>query len=203
MLRAMGGDAGSIIDIYFSTELHFAAVAAAALAITLVTRMHTEESTTRAEALLATPVRRVPWAVGHAALAVLASAAVMVVTAVVAGTVHGADSGDVSGQVARLVGAALSTLPAVWVVLAVALLLYGALPRFTGLSWAALIVFLLLGEFGDLLNLPDWLINLSPFAHLPAMPGGTLEWTPLVGLAVVAAVLGGVGIAALRRRDFG
>jgi ABC-2 type transport system permease protein len=203
MLRAMGGDAGSIIDIYFSTELHFAAVAAAALAITLVTRMHTEETTTRAEALLATPVRRVPWAVGHAALAVLASAAVMVVTAVVAGTVHGADSGDVSGQVGRLVGAALSTLPAVWVVLAVALLLYGALPRFTGLSWAALIVFLLLGEFGDLLNLPDWLINLSPFAHLPAMPGGTLEWTPLVGLAVVAAVLGGVGIAALRRRDFG
>ena len=64
---------------------------------------------------------------GRHARAVLASAAVMVVTAVVAGTVHGADSGDVSGQVGRLVGAALSTLPAVWVVLAVALLLYGVL----------------------------------------------------------------------------
>ena len=136
-------------------------------------------------------------------LAVLASAAVMLVSAVVAGLVHGADAGDVSGAVARLTGAALSTLPAVWVVLAVAVLLYGAVPRLTGLAWAALIVFLLLGEFGDLLDLPSWLVDLSPFAHLPALPGGVLEWTPLVGLAVVAAVACGAGLAALARRDIG
>jgi len=203
MLRAMGGDAGSIVDIYFSTELHFAAVGAAALAIALVTRMHTEETTTRAEALLATRVRRVEWAVGHVVLAVLSSAAVMVITSVVAGVVRGVATGDVGGEVGRLVGAALSTLPAVWVVLAVAVLLYGAVPRFTGLSWAALIVFLLLGEFGGLLDLPNWLVNLSPFAHLPAMPGGTIDWAPLVALVVVAGVLSGAGVAALRRRDFG
>jgi ABC-2 type transport system permease protein len=203
MLRAMGGDAGSITDIFFSTELHFAAVGAAALGIALVTRMHTEETTTRAEALLATPVRRTEWALGHLAVAVLASAAVMLVAAVVAGLVHGADTGDIGGTVGRLVGAGLSTLPAVWVVLGVAMLLYGALPRFTGLAWAVLIVFLLLGEFGDLLDLPQWLVDLSPFTHLPALPGGALEWTPLVVLAVVAAVAGGTGIAALRRRDIG
>ena len=201
MLRSMGGDAGSITDIYFATELHFAAVGASALAIALVTRMHTEETTNRLEALLATPVRRVGWALGHVALAVVASAVVMVVSTTVAGLVHGADAGDVGGTVARLTGAALSTLPAVWVVMAVALLLYGALPRFTGLAWAALIVFLLLGEFGDLLDLPQWLVDLSPFTHLPALPGGTFEWAPLVALTVVAAALGAVGVAALRRRD--
>ncbi len=203
MLRAMGGDAGSITDIYFSTELHFAAVGAAALAVTLVTRMHTEETTGRAEAVLATPVERVQWALGHVVLALLASAGAMLVGAVVAGLVHGADIGDIGGTVGRLVGAAVSTLPAVWVVMAVAVLLYGALPRFTGLAWAALIVFLLLGEFGDLLDLPEWLVDLSPFAHLPALPGGSLEWTPLITLAIVAAALGGTGIAALRRRDIG
>jgi len=203
MLRSMGGDAGSITDIYFATELHFAAVGASALAIALVTRMHTEETTTRAEALLATRVRRVEWAVGHVVLAVLSSAAVMVFTSVVAGVVRGVATGDVGREVGRLVGAALSTLPAVWVVLAVAVLLYGAVPRFTGLSWAALIVFLLLGEFGGLLDLPNWLVNLSPFAHLPAMPGGTIDWAPLVALVVVAGVLSGAGVAALRRRDFG
>ncbi|KRB43448.1 ABC transporter permease [Terrabacter sp. Root181] len=203
MLRSMGGDAGSITDIYFATELHFAAVGASALAIALVTRMHTEETTNRLEALLATPVRRVSWALGHVALAVVASAVVMVVSTTVAGLVHGADAGDVGGTVARLTGAALSTLPAVWVVMACALLLYGALPRFTGLAWAALIVFLLLGEFGDLLDLPQWLVDLSPFTHLPALPGGTFEWAPLVALTVVAAALGAVGVAALRRRDIG
>ena len=203
MLRSMGGDAGSITDIYFATELHFAAVGASALAIALVTRMHTEETTNRLEALLATPVRRVGWALGHVALAVVASAVVMVVSTTVAGLVHGADAGDVGGTVARLTGAALSTLPAVWVVMAVALLLYGALPRFTGLAWAALIVFLLLGEFGDLLDLPQWLVDLSPFTHLPALPGGTFEWAPLVALTVVAAALGAMGVAALRRRDIG
>ena len=151
MLRAMGGDAGSITDIYFATELHLAAIGASALGIALITRMHTEETTAHLEALLATPVR----------------------------------------------------LPAVWVVLAVAVLLYGALPRFTGLAWAALIVSLLLGEFGDLLDLPGWLVDLSPFTHLPALPGGTLEWSPLVGLTLVAAAVGAAGLAALRRRDIG
>ncbi|KRF43298.1 polyketide antibiotic transporter [Terrabacter sp. Soil811] len=203
MLRAMGGDAGSITDIYFSTELHFAAIGASALAIALVTRMHTEETTTRLESLLATPVRRTGWALGHIVIAVVASAVVMLVSVVVAGLVHGADVGDVGGTVGRLVGAALSTLPAVWVVLAVAVLLYGALPRFTGLAWAALIVFLLLGEFGDLLDLPGWLVDLSPFTHLPALPGGTVGAAPLVGLTLVAAALSAAGVAALRRRDIG
>jgi len=203
MLRAMGGDAGSITDIYFSTELHFAAIGASALAIALVTRMHTEETTTRLESLLATPVRRTGWALGHIVIAVVASAVVMLVSVVVAGLVHGADVGDVGGTVGRLVGAALSTLPAVWVVLAVAVLLYGALPRFTGLAWAALIVFLLLGEFGDLLDLPGWLVDLSPFTHLPALPGGTFGAAPLVGLTLVAAALSAAGVAALGRRDIG
>ena len=45
MLRKLGGGAGSIIDIFFATELHFAAVGAAALGIALVTRMRTEETT--------------------------------------------------------------------------------------------------------------------------------------------------------------
>lgn len=201
MLEAMGGAAGSVTDLFFSTELHFAAVGASALAIALVTRMHSEEVTGRLEAVLATPVRRTTWALGHIGLAVLASAAFMVVSAAVAGLVHGNDVGDVGGAVTRLTGAALSTLPAVWVALALAMLLYGALPRLTGLAWAVLIVFLLLGEFGELLDLPGWLVDLSPFTHLPALPGGTLAWAPLAALTCVAVVVGGIGLAALRRRD--
>jgi ABC-2 type transport system permease protein len=77
----------------------------------------------------------------------------------------------------------------------------GALPRRTGLAWAALIVFLVLGELGALMGLPAWLTAVSPFDHLPALPGGTLDVLPLVVLVVVAAVVAGLGLTALRRRD--
>jgi ABC-2 type transport system permease protein len=127
----------------------------------------------------------------------------MVLGAFVAAVVHGSAEGDVGGFVARLVGAAVSTLPAVWVTLGVAMLLYGVWPRFTGLAWAVLIGFLLLGEFGDLLDLPGWLVDLSPFSHLPALPGGSVQWLPLVVLTLVALALAAVGVAGLRRRDLG
>ena len=123
----MGGDAGSITDLYFSTELHFAAIGASALAIALITRMHTEETTTHLEAL-----PRDAGETGRGGRSATSRSrssprpSSCVVGAAVAGLVHGADAGDVGGTVGRLAGAALSTLPAVWVGLAVAVLLYGA-----------------------------------------------------------------------------
>lgn len=201
MLRKLGGGDGTIIDTFFATEIHVAAVAAAALGVALVTRMRSEESTGRLEPLLASPVRRVRWALAHLGLALAATTGVMVVLGVVAGVVDGRRTGDPVGTVGSLVGASVATLPAVWVCVAVAVLLVGALPRFTGLAWAVLIVFLVLGEFGTLAGLPGWLTAMSPFDHVPMLPGGTLEVLPLVALVVVAGAVAVLGLTALRRRD--
>ncbi len=46
-------------------------------------------------------------------------------------------------------------------------------------------------------------MDLSPFAHVPKLPGGTFSATPVVALTAVAALLGAVGLAGLRRRDIG
>ena len=62
LLRRMGGGRGSIIDTFFATEMHAAAVAAAALGISLVTRLRTEETAGRAETLLSTGLPRWRWA---------------------------------------------------------------------------------------------------------------------------------------------
>ena len=45
-------------------------------------------------------------------------------------------------------------------------------------------------------------IDLSPFAHCPQLPGGGFSAAPLA-LAVIAAALGAAGLAGLRRRDLG
>jgi ABC-2 type transport system permease protein len=51
--------------------------------------------------------------------------------------------------------------------------------------------------------LDHWAVDVSPFSHVPKLPGGTMSVTGLVALAVVAIVLVGAGVFALDRRDIG
>ena len=201
LLRKMGGSDGSIVDTFFATEIHVAAVAAAALGISLVTRLRTEETAGLAEAVLATTVPRRRWALEHLVVAMAGTAVLMACLGVVAGALDSGRTGDVAGSIGRLSGAALSTLPAVWVCIAVAAVLIGVAPRFTGVSWAVLIAFFTLGEFGDLLGLPAVVSGLSPFAHLPSLPGGETAVGASLVLLGVAALCAAIGLEGLRRRD--
>jgi ABC-2 type transport system permease protein len=53
------------------------------------------------------------------------------------------------------------------------------------------------------LQLSHWVLDISPFTHVPRLPGGTVSASPLLWLSLVALALGAVGLAALRRRDIG
>jgi ABC-2 type transport system permease protein len=92
-------------------------------------------------------------------------------------------------------------LPAVWVMAAVAVLLFGLLPRWSMVAWAAPAVSLLILLVGETLRLNQWLLDVSPFTHVPHLPGGTITATPLITLTAVALALGAAGIAGLRRRN--
>jgi len=89
----------------------------------------------------------------------------------------------------------------VWLVIAVVAAAYGIGSRAALIGWGALVAFLLLGEIGPLLELPEWIIELSPFAYVPKLPGTTLTVAPLVVLLGLAAALLLVGLAGFRRRD--
>jgi ABC-2 type transport system permease protein len=82
-------------------------------------------------------------------------------------------------------------------------LLFGLAPRLAPLTWAALIVCLLLLELGALLGLNQWMVDFSPFAHVPKLPGAAFTATPLLWLTAGAAAMLAVGLAAFRRRDLG
>jgi ABC-2 type transport system permease protein len=119
-----------------------------------------------------------------------------------AGFAHGAASGD-PGQVGRVLVAALAQLPAVWVLTGITVAVFGLAPGLIMIGWGALVVFLVLGQLGSILGLPQWMTDLSPFTHSPKLPGGTLSATPLVMLTLIAAVLVVTGLSAFRRRDIG
>ncbi|MFZ2177645.1 MAG: ABC transporter permease, partial [Rhodococcus sp. (in: high G+C Gram-positive bacteria)] len=117
-----------------------------------------------------------------------------------AGVAHAAQAGD-STQIGRVLVAALAQAPAVWVLAGVTVAAYGISRQGVAVAWSLLVAFLLLGEFGALFDLPRAVQDLSPFTHMPKLPGGEIVATPLLVCTGVAAVLVVAGLAALHRRD--
>ena len=68
-------------------------------------------------------------------------------------------------------------------------------------GWAALVICLLLGLVGTTLRLDPRILDISPFTHLPHLPGGKVTVAPLIWLSALAVALLTAGRAALRRRD--
>jgi ABC-2 type transport system permease protein len=106
-------------------------------------------------------------------------------------------------QSPRLLAAALVQLPATWLVTALVILLFGALPRAITAAWFLYGLFLLVGQFGSIFNLPQSVMNLSPYAHTPRLPGGDFSATPLIWLLAITAALTAAGYTTFRRRDIG
>jgi ABC-2 type transport system permease protein len=61
--------------------------------------------------------------------------------------------------------------------------------------------FVLLGQLAEVLTLPHAVLDLSPFSHVPRVPGGTLHAAPLIWMSLGAFALIAAGLVALRRRD--
>jgi ABC-2 type transport system permease protein len=110
----------------------------------------------------------------------------------------------VSAQVPRLIGAGLVQLPAALAVAAVAMAAIGVLPKWSGpIGWTVLAFCGFIGIFGPAINLPQAVLDISPFTHVPKVPGGVFSSMPLIWLSAIAVALACVGLTALRRRDVG
>lgn len=202
MLRQMGGDSANLTDVFLSTELHFLAVGAAAYGISAALRLRSEETALHSEQLLATTVSRRALLSSHSVIALAGSALLMALLGLAMAVSFGSQSSQgVASAIGHLMPAALSVVPSVWVCVGLALVLFGSMPRWVLVAWGLLTAFLVLGEFGGLIGLPDAVIGVSPFAHGSIVPGAALQGTPLVVLLAIAAVLVAASLAGFRRRD--
>ena len=199
MIQKLGG-VKALTDAFMSTELGMVAIGASAYAIQAVMRLRAEETELRAEPVLATGVKRLTWVWSHLTIAVLGAGALMVAVGLGAGLTYSAETGS-AADFWRVLGAALVRVPAAWVLAGLVVAAFGLAPRAAVAGWAALVAFLLLGEFGPLFELNQYAMDLSPYAHVPRLPGGEFSVVPLLGLAAVAAALVAVGLVGFRRRD--
>ncbi len=199
-IELLGGEQ-ALVDAFLAAEVSIFGIIVGAYAIASVSRMRAEEVSGHAEIVLSAAVPRLTWAGVGYAYALLASTLVLLVGGAAIGLGHGLAIGDVGGQVGRLVVATLAQVAAVWVMAGLVLVLFGWLPRAVPLAWGLLVAFVILGEFGALWKLPTWVLDLSPFAHSPTLPGESVDAGSLVGLVLVGLATAIVGLAGWRRRD--
>ncbi|WBB68144.1 anibiotic ABC transporter [Micromonospora sp. WMMD812] len=200
-ISAMGGGA-DLVDAYLAAMLGLFALTIGAYVVQALLRVRADEADGVLEAALATAVSRSRWLGTQVLVAALGALALLLLAGVTTGLGHGLVAGDPLGRAADLGGAALLRLPALLVVAGVVTALFGLLPRWSvALSWTALLVFLLLGQLGAVLELPQAALNLSPYTHIPSVPAVDSAVAPLVVLTAVAAALLAAGVAAFRHRD--
>jgi ABC-2 type transport system permease protein len=199
----LGGQA-AITNAYLAALMLLAGLVAAAYTISVVLRLRAEETGGQAEPVLATATGRIRWALSYITMAVAGAALLLAVAGVAAGLGYGLRTGSAGPELARMIGAAMGQLPSALVLAAVAIGLFGLLPRacVPG-AWTALGLVVVINLFGQVLQLSHWILDLSPFTHAPRLPGGTVSATPLLWLCALALALSVAGLAGLRHRDIG
>ncbi|WP_350275702.1 hypothetical protein [Kribbella sp. HUAS MG21] len=197
------GGAAEVVNSYFALVILISALLAAASAVAGAMRARHEETSGRAEPVLATKVSRRSWLGSYVAVALAGSVVAVAVAGLGHGLAYGIATSD-PGQFLRLVGVALVQLPAVWLVVAVAVLAIGWLPRAAAaVAWSVVGYCGVIAMFADSFDLPDWTRQASPFVHLPQAPLESVTATPLVVVTAIATTVLAAGFVGLANRDFG
>lgn len=201
IFERLGGIEAQIIDLYLAGVMGILGLIAAAYALQATLRPWLEEEQQRAEPVLATAIGRTPWQAAHLVFAFGGPMLVLGAGGLSIGVTYGVASGDVAGEVGRNLVAALAQVPAVWVLVAIGVALFGLAPRLTSSVWGVYGVIVFIGLIGVILDLGQWFLDLSPFTHVPGLPAADFTALPMLALTGVAAAVTTAGVIGFRRRD--
>ena len=203
VMRRLAGPGGGLLDGFIVVIGAFVGILAAAIAVQGAMRLRQEEAAGGADAVLSGAVGRVRWFLSIVLVAALGAAAALVLAGLAAaGAALLARPDGSAGTFGAWFGTIVWQLPAVLVLLAVVALVFAVAPRASiPAGWLVLAAAAFLGEFGALLGLPQWLRDVAPFSHSPAVAlpdpsfAGAIWMTALaVGITALACVL-------VQRRD--
>ncbi|WP_366180805.1 hypothetical protein ABXS69_01200 [Actinomyces timonensis] len=226
-LRAfVGGEL--TVQAYLVLIVTYGGLLLAACAVALASAAAGEEAAGRVAVMLAGPITRGRWLLGHAAVVVagvvsmgVAIAVSLAASAIVPLVVQGSGAAAEPWVLAAGVAAGCaSTLPAALLLGALTLAAHAIVPRASRMmGWGVLLLATCVTVLGRALKAPQWLLDLSPFTRLPSLPtasagraeGSGEAWGAILGTPqswvgpgaclVVAGVLLALAAVSLRHRD--
>lgn len=181
-------------DVYVSVIMGLFGIIVAVFALSVVVRARSEETGGRIESVFSEVPSRYSWMLSHAVFAILGSMVLLAITGIGAGVSEGLGGHDVSHVLPSRLGAAFMQLPAV--VLVTTLVLFAVLPRHTAAGWGLLGVFGFPPLAGPELKVSHYVLDISPFTHVPKLPAAAVSATPLITMGVLALLGVAITLAA-------
>lgn len=194
-----GGEA-DIVAGYLSLMTLFMALIIGVFAILAVQSLRTEETSGRAEPVLATPVSRTAWLGAHLAATALGIVVMLTATGLATGLGAMAVTGE-AAHLGELPAAHLAFAAPLLLLLALAALLFALAPRALSASWLVLGYGLIVGVFGPAMDLPSWAHRLSPFEHVARYPLDPIAFQPPLIMGAVGACGIAYSLIVVRERD--
>lgn len=190
----------SLLKSFLGLVMLIMALLTSGFAISSAMRARQEEGEGRAEPILATSISRRAWLASYLLVSVLGSGAILLAGGLSLGVMAAIDQDDV-GLLTGALGAVVAFLPAVWLLVGLIATLFGMMPRLLALPWLVLIYGFFVGLFGEQVQLPGWMFQLSPFEHVPDMPAAQFAVIPFGVMLLLAGFFLLIGLQAFRRRD--
>lgn len=199
---AVAAEGFTLPELFASTINNIMAIFALVPVLLIVLKVKSEEKDARAEMVLASSVCRYKYIAGYAMIAFVFAILIPVAYAFgiyAVGSPMMANPEDLT--LGFLLQSNLVYVPAVWLMIGLAIFLIGFMPKITGLIWGYFAFTFLLMFFGRMEIFPSWTEYLSPFGWIPLLPVEEITFLPLIMLTLIAALLTASGFFFYKNRD--
>src|SRR5699024_10852919 len=162
--------------------------------------LRTEETSGRLELALSAPRGRVAWLLPHLGVVAVGTLVVAVVGSLALALTTAAALGD-SEWVVTLLRAGANHLPVALLLGGLSVALFGWLPRLQPVVWAVFAIAAVVGYMGPGLDLPEALVEWSPFGLVGNVPAESLDVTGALVAGGLGLLLVALGLLGFVRRD--
>jgi len=163
-------------------------------------KLRSEEKDGRVEHVISRAVSKKKYLLGFIGIAFVMSVLLQVATVVgLYGVASTAEKNPFTFD--GLLTSYLIQLPAMWVMMGVAVMLVGYLPKLCGVVWGYYGLVCFITFMGGMDVLPKWFTAVSPMSHIPKVPQEELTVLPLIVLTGIAVVMVTAGVIKYRERD--
>lgn len=190
----------TLAESFMATIIVIMAIMAAIPVIIAVLRIRKEETSGRLEHILSRNVSRTKMFGCFLMIAIITSFVVLA-AAGVGLWVAAAAVMDEPISFTTVMASSLAHLPAIWVMIGLAMVLIAYLPRYTSIIWGYVGFSFVAVYLGELLKFPEFIIRLSPFGNVPKIPVTEFNMLTAILLVVISIILFIIGFIGYKRRD--